>query len=418
MNDDPVPEPAILDDAAGRLVAGKLEHGGRVIAPDRIAHLRERIAALEAWGSARGWVGPDPYEGLNARRAGLLKRSPLGRRILIQAVRRSPLDLRRPLGIEPELDAASVAHVLAARVALGDAEGVGWAIDRLLELRVPGYEEPCWGYHFDVETRFFFYPRTTPNTIATAFAGQALLDAHELTGRADLLELATGVGEFFIERVGVAGGVIGYFPGDRTPIHNATALAAAHLARVGALTGRADFTEAATAAIDFVVAHQRDDGAWPYAEGEGRDWVDGLHTGYVLDAVRACAELLADEAFAPSRASPTPAAATSTPPTSSSATARRSSSRTPSTRSTGSTRRRRSARSPRRRRTGPSGSSAPGAPTRSPSRASAAPDGAFAYQRHRARLDRTPHVRWVQAPMLDALSRLLAASTRPRSTIR
>ena len=38
------------------------------------------------------------------------------------------------------------------------------------------------------------------------------------------------------------------------------------------------------------------------------------------------------------------------------------------------------------------------------------PDGAFAYQRHRVRLDRTPHVRWVQAPMLDAMSRLLTAS--------
>ena len=37
-------------------------------------------------------------------------------------------------------------------------------------------------------------------------------------------------------------------------------------------------------------------------------------------------------------------------------------------------------------------------------------DGAFAFQRHRLWLDRTPHVRWVQAPMLDALSRLLRAS--------
>ena len=40
-------------------------------------------------------------------------------------------------------------------------------------------------------------------------------------------------------------------------------------------------------------------------------------------------------------------------------------------------------------------------------------DGAFAFQRHRRRVDRTPHVRWVQAPMLDAMSRLLVAATAP-----
>jgi hypothetical protein len=374
------------------------------------SELRERIRALSEWGGSRGWIGPDPYEGLNARRPAFLKRSPLGRRILIQAVKRSPLDLRRPLGIKPERDAASMAHVLAAHTRLVGASlatpaDVDWGIDRLLELRSPEVVEPAWGYHFDVETRFFFYPRTTPNTIATAFAGQALLDAHELTGRADLLELASGAGSFFLERVGQSTeGFIGYFPGDRTPIHNATALAAAFLARLHSLTGDTDARDAARAAIGFVAAHQRADGAWGYAEGRHGDWVDGLHTGYVLDSVRACARLLADDALAASHARGLTyyrdnlLLADGTPKFYDG-------------------------------RVHPIDAQSAAQAIRTLAEAGGAEsrelawrvygyalanldrgDGAFAFQRHRGWLDRTPHVRWVQAPMLDAMSRLLLAS--------
>ena len=415
MNDDTVPEPAIADEAMGSVVAGPLKHAGRVIASDQVAHLRGGIAALEAWGSTRGWVGPDPYEGLNARRGGPLRRSPLGRRILIQAVKRSPLDLRRPLGVEPELDAASVAHVLAARAGRGDSAGVEWAVERLLGLRVAAFDEPCWGYHFDVETRFFFYPRTSPNTIATAFAAEALLDAHALTGRAELLEIATGAGDFFLEHVGLnpagAGeGFFGYFPGDRTPIHNASALAAALLARLASLTGRADLRDAAVAAIGFVVAHQRADGAWPYAEGEGRDWVDGLHTGYVLDAVRSCAELLADDGLASAYergrtyyaerlflADGTPkffADAVHPIDGQYAAQAIRTFSAAAAD--------------------GPDWLERAWRTYGFAAARLSRDDGAFAFQRHRLRLDRTPHVRWVQAPMLDAMSRLLLATEAAR----
>ena len=65
-----------------------------------------------------------------------------------------------------------------------------------------GYEEPCWGYHFDFQSRVFFYRSGEPNTIATAFAGHALLDAHRgdsMTRR--LLDRAHGVGRFFMRHV-------------------------------------------------------------------------------------------------------------------------------------------------------------------------------------------------------------------------
>lgn len=229
---------------------------------------------------------------------------------MIQLAKRSPLDLSAPLGVPRRENANAIAHVLCAYARMDDDLGIDaaarseWAIDRLEALRAPGYSEPCWGYHFDVETRFFFYSRETPNTIATAFAGLALIAAHEHRGSERARELAEGVGEFFLRRIEAtpdpapagSGAYLGYFPGDRTPIHNASMLAASVLARLHELGGREDFAAAARAAVAYALAHQRADGSWPYAEDGRGEWVDNFHTGYVLDALLRCATALDDDA--------------------------------------------------------------------------------------------------------------------------
>jgi hypothetical protein len=257
---------------------------------------------LDAWGSERGWRGTDPYEGLNARRRALapLKRSPLGRRLLIQAVKRSPLDLRRPLGIPRLASAVSVAWAISAYarngfLAEGEAEQrLRDCLALLRSLRLSAFAEPSWGYQFDVETRVFFYSSTTPNTIATAFAGLALLDAHASLGDPELLAEATEVGEFFIHRVpqteDTPGAFFGYLPGDRSPIHNSSMLVASLLGRVTAETGEDRFAAAAADAVRYTTARQRPDGSWPYGERPGLGWVDNFHSGYVLDALRTCAD--------------------------------------------------------------------------------------------------------------------------------
>jgi hypothetical protein len=273
----------------------------------QLGELEGALRALDSWGSSRDWRGPDPYEGLNARRLEALRRTALGRRILIQAVKRSPVDLRRPLGIPPLHNAAAVANVLSAysRPGFIPEEERRRKLDRSVELLeglvLDAFEQPSWGYHFDVETRVFFYPRTMPNTIATAFAGLALLDAYENTGVARLLELAVGAGEFFLAHVpqteARGGAYFGYLAGDRSPIHNSSVLVCALLARLLRHTPRQDFAEAAAAGVGYCLAHQRPDGSWPYGERPNLQWVDGFHTGYVLDALAACSEAGVDPAL-------------------------------------------------------------------------------------------------------------------------
>jgi len=125
----------------------------------------------------------------------------------MQTVKRSPLDLRPVLGIRPDDDPASLAWVLAAHCAAEfvapdvRSRQIDALVARILELRSPAYEEPCWGYHYDMQSRVFFYPKGDPNVIATTFVGQALMDVHDLRGGGDLLEVIHGIGRFHIRHV-------------------------------------------------------------------------------------------------------------------------------------------------------------------------------------------------------------------------
>ena len=252
----------------------------------------EALRRLEAWGRQRAWAGADPYDGLNATRVPHpLTQSVLGKRVLTQAVKRSPVNLRPLLGVPPGRSPVTFANLATAYALNGflpDETARVRCEDALRELeglRSPGFDEPCWGYHFDVQTRVFFYPAHSPNTIATSYAGRALLDARR-TGKAER------VGEFFLRHVPQTddppGAYFGYLVGDRTPIHNASMLVCALLARLAAVTGRADFAQAAERGVEWTVERQRADGSWPYGARAGLEWVDGFHTGYVLESLMAC----------------------------------------------------------------------------------------------------------------------------------
>ncbi len=269
-----------------------------------VADSRQALTAvreLDKWGTSRAWRGSDPYDGLNARRfTRVLGCAPIARRILTQAVKRSPVNLRSAFDIPIGMSAATLAQLASAYARNGfldpkeAQDKLRWCIEGLWASRCAGFSEPCWGYHFDVQTRVFFYPRTSPNTIATAFAGLGLLDAYELGGNQRGLEAARDVGEFFVRNVPQTdagdGAYFGYLPGDRTPIHNANMLVCALLARLGRLLDREDYQRAASAGTEYTVRRQRADGSWPYGEREDLGWVDGFHTGYVLDCLQTCFE--------------------------------------------------------------------------------------------------------------------------------
>jgi glycosyltransferase involved in cell wall biosynthesis len=259
-----------------------------------------RTAALHllAYCRARDWAGHDPYDALNSR---LLTALPMlntraMRVLLIQGLKRSPLDVRGILGVPRLQNAKGLALILAALFKLTRAGVTGAdalvepVIERLIAMRSPGSRSWCWGYSFPWQTRTVLVPRDAPNLVCTAFVGGALLDAAE-RGDTRCLRMAVSAAQWMVtelywrtaDRVGFAYPL----PSSRGSIHNANLLAAAFLVRVARLTREPGLREPALEVARATVAQQRPDGSWPYGEEPRQRWIDNFHTGYNLCALGA-----------------------------------------------------------------------------------------------------------------------------------
>jgi hypothetical protein len=251
--------------------------------------IEDAIARIRAWGEDRDWKGYDPYDALNSPAAPVLSLGTrLGRRLLTQTVKLSPLNLRPALGIKPDRNAKAIGLVASGYARLWAATGDDSA-RREAERWLTWLENHhsgdasgmAWGYHFDVQTRFFSYPRGSPNTIATSFVAQAFLDGHELLRDDRWKGPAVAAARYLEANMLTEAGYFRYLPRDDELVHNANLLACAVLVRVGRqLTARR--------ALDISLRAQRDDGSWPYGEGRRGDWVDNFHTAYVLESIALC----------------------------------------------------------------------------------------------------------------------------------
>lgn len=265
---------------------------------------------LEQFARGTDYAGYDPYDGLNATRFGLGRVSiPLLKRLVIQVNKRSPVNLRPLLGIQPTTSSKALGVFAGCYFRLtrltGESRfqqlGVG-LLDRLVRMRSPDWAEACWGYPFDVQTRWIFYDKRTPTLVATAFIAQGFLDAHEFSGDARYLDVAHSSARFIARDCRACGGpaeaCLSYTPTSATPVHNANALGAALLARVAHHTGDAELRAAASAAIGYTLDRQRADGAWVYGESPGLAWVDSIHTCFVLESLAMFGQYADDSAVA------------------------------------------------------------------------------------------------------------------------
>ena len=260
-------------------------------------NIPESLAHVRAWGEACDWRGYDPYDALNSPFAQLLTAgTPLGKRMLTQAVKRSPLNLRPLLRIPTGWNAMAVALVASGytRLAAAGDEGATAPARRWLDWLVEnhsGSDGLAWGYHFPVQTRFFGYESGAPNAIATSFAAHALLDGVELLGEKRYAAPLRAVADFVCDEllVGSSRPYFRYLRGEEELVHNANALVAGVLARTSRVLADDAIAAPVPETVATTLAAQRSDGAWPYADLRGHGWVDNFHTGYVLESLSHCA---------------------------------------------------------------------------------------------------------------------------------
>jgi hypothetical protein len=223
--------------------------------------------------------GPDPFDALFWRWPAPLVGGRRRRQALIQLHSRSPFDLRRLYRREhPQIAKALGVFgsfgLRAHRLGSGTrAREIGMRALALLDAdRAAGPR--AWGYPWDMQTRWSFYPAGTPNVVATAFPAGALLEAGDDAYTARAREAAAwALRELWVEPEGY----FGYHPGRPVNIHNASLLGA-WLVHVGGVGG----DDRVQRAVERTLAAQRADGSWPYGEGANLGWSDSFHTGYVL----------------------------------------------------------------------------------------------------------------------------------------
>lgn len=292
-------------------------------APDHLASdLRPVARSVWQWCVARDFAGHDPYDGLKSQLlAPVLTHSRLLRLAVIQGVKRSPWDLRRLLRIPPGHNPKGLAlllHAAAIWPELADADASDRLADaiagltslphgsplfdtrivvpgRAAELQAAAPPAAGWGYDFPWQSKAFLQPAYFPTVVATSFVvdGFAAAD-HPATTR--VTAAAAGlVRDHFHRHEDETGVCYSYSPRDRTRVFNASLFAGKILARAAIQAPAEDarrWREEAARVVDYVVARQRPDGGWIYGEAAHWQWIDNLHTGFVLETIADTAVLL------------------------------------------------------------------------------------------------------------------------------
>lgn len=260
--------------------------------------IQTAIDHLDRWIGNSGWVGYDPFDGLSAPTARRLTfEVPILRIVLQQSVRRLPFNLRRLLRITKKHSTKAMGYFASGYLRLHQLTGRQHYLDRatfcLSDLRKnysQGYAGCAWGNAFDYQSRGNYLPRGIPTVVWTSFIGYAFVDAYKLLSNQAHLDVARSVCDFVLRDLStrqVTGQslCISYVPHEHLEIHNSNMLGASLLARVYQHTGEPELIEVARQAVRYTMDHQRADGSWYYGEGLRWRWVDGYHTGFVLDAL-------------------------------------------------------------------------------------------------------------------------------------
>jgi len=264
--------------------------------PDKM--VRDLTQKLLNYCRSNNWAGYDPYDALNSK---VFKAIPFlnfrfARLAFTQAMKRSPLNFRKVLGVRKSGNPKGLALFLTALLKLSRqgqpdcTDIIRCLADKLVGSHSACRPEWCWGYNFEWQARTGLVPNGYPNIICTTFAANALLDFYEKTGDPQFLAKAASaagfIHQFLYRDSGNSSGYFSYTELEQSPVHNANLLGAAFLCRAFRKTGEKIWLHTALKAARFTANRQQGNGSWTYGELPTQQWIDNFHTGFNLCALR------------------------------------------------------------------------------------------------------------------------------------
>jgi hypothetical protein len=207
--------------------------------------------------------------------------APSARRLFSQRLRFPIADAHYAMGFAFQARARSdsMAH----------ARAVGF-LSELEKNRCPAYENLCWGYPFDWETRNGTIHQGTPLITTTPYVYEAFREVYGLDKDPRWLDAMASMVRHTTQDIrdypySERASTCSYTPFDKGGVINASAYRAFMLTSASIDFGDARYWSTAERNLNFVLETQNADGSWAYSTDGARDFVDHFHTCFVLKAL-------------------------------------------------------------------------------------------------------------------------------------
>lgn len=260
--------------------------------------LLQRLAQLEKHFEKNNLFSYDPYDGLNIPLRFFLFKIKILERIWLQGVRKLPINLRKLLGIKKMQHTKTVSDLLSTSSILyiktkspDYLKKAEHYYSILKQISLKEKSGTAWGLNFFFTTRFVQASPRTPNLFNTINSINSLLDYYSVSdkNKEEVKHLIADGLNFIFNDLGFKENgkevVWNYWQGLHSEIFNVNALMAGLLSRIDNVFKNKDYREKILKTIEFLRRNQNEDGSWNYSSDAKGNFIDGFHTGYILEGL-------------------------------------------------------------------------------------------------------------------------------------
>jgi hypothetical protein len=256
--------------------------------------ITEVIENCEQYIRKRDYRSYDPFDALTNKYLNLLtKKSDFLRRLAIQINSKSPVDLHWT-GMKQMVHTKTLSDLLwyHAVNTQSSAEKVDYFFKWLMKSKSA---KGCgWGLNFPYTSRFINADASMPNLYNTINSGIAICyatDRLNAANKALAVKAVNSIVNFLENELGYVceqtKGWYSYYPGQKYPTYNVNALTLYFftLGKSKGLFSHPQIGNRINALIELICSEQQPDGSWHYSRSEKGGWVDGFHTGFILESL-------------------------------------------------------------------------------------------------------------------------------------
>jgi len=220
------------------------------------------------------------------------------KRVIIQLNSKCPINLRPVLGVKKLVHTKTISDLLTIYCLLGakktDFNNLNKAksmFDLLIDKSINKQDTIAWGLNFPYATRFTDAGIDTPNLYNTLNSGLSILDYYDLTQDYRVENIIDKILDYIFIYLGIKElsddmKWVRYYPNQTSPILNVNATAAHFFLRINHTFKKEKIKHIEIQKIINLLKHfQNFDGSWYYSINDKGKWIDGFHTGFILDSL-------------------------------------------------------------------------------------------------------------------------------------